>query len=217
MTDSVRAVFLQDIIANPDDDFPRLAFADWLMDHGEPEYGKFIYLSCQYMELAMAGRQNEAISLHLQAGELLESYADRVRLRFRNHSGYKPEPTEWAGAASILLTRPGTQVWWERGFPSRVRCRYEDWQVHGKNIVLSSPVRHVSLSNRFPTRWVRNEVERWVYFRRPMRNFPLASTVGIFWDHLQDKSLRWCGYSSSEVAENALSEACLGWARQPGQ
>ena len=29
--------FLQDIVANPDDDAPRLIYADWLEEHGEAE------------------------------------------------------------------------------------------------------------------------------------------------------------------------------------
>ncbi|MBY0228736.1 MAG: TIGR02996 domain-containing protein [Gemmataceae bacterium] len=35
-------VFLADIRENPEDDTPRLVFADWLADHGEEERGEFI-------------------------------------------------------------------------------------------------------------------------------------------------------------------------------
>jgi uncharacterized protein (TIGR02996 family) len=34
--------FLADIIAHPDDDAPRLVYADWLEDHGEPARAEFI-------------------------------------------------------------------------------------------------------------------------------------------------------------------------------
>src|SRR5438874_1078127 len=34
--------FAQHIAASPDDDTPRLAYADWLDDHGDPALGEFI-------------------------------------------------------------------------------------------------------------------------------------------------------------------------------
>lgn len=36
------AAFLRAIAANPDDDTPRLVFADWLEEHGEPERAEFV-------------------------------------------------------------------------------------------------------------------------------------------------------------------------------
>src|SRR5262245_13702893 len=39
--------FLQDIREHPDDDTPRLIFADWLEEHGQPERGEFIRIQCE--------------------------------------------------------------------------------------------------------------------------------------------------------------------------
>jgi uncharacterized protein (TIGR02996 family) len=39
--------FLDAIWANPDDDTPRLVYADWLEEHGQADYAQFIRLSCQ--------------------------------------------------------------------------------------------------------------------------------------------------------------------------
>jgi uncharacterized protein (TIGR02996 family) len=44
MTD--RAAFLAAIAAAPDDDLPRLIFADWLDEHGDPGRAEFIRLQC---------------------------------------------------------------------------------------------------------------------------------------------------------------------------
>ena len=41
MTDP--AAFLRAIIANPDDDGPRLVYADWLEERGECERAEFLY------------------------------------------------------------------------------------------------------------------------------------------------------------------------------
>lgn len=65
--------FFADIIANPDDDAPRLIFSDWLTDHGNPR-GEFIHVQCL---LARAG-EDEPCRPHLEAreGELLNSHQD---------------------------------------------------------------------------------------------------------------------------------------------
>jgi uncharacterized protein (TIGR02996 family) len=34
--------FLADILAHPDDDTPRLVYADWLAEHGDPDRAAFI-------------------------------------------------------------------------------------------------------------------------------------------------------------------------------
>jgi uncharacterized protein (TIGR02996 family) len=36
--------FLEDIVANPDDDGPRLVYADWLDEHGDSTRAEFIRL-----------------------------------------------------------------------------------------------------------------------------------------------------------------------------
>src|SRR5947199_5750750 len=42
--------FLQPILDNPDDDLPRLVFADWLEEQGNPR-GTFIRLQCRRAKL----------------------------------------------------------------------------------------------------------------------------------------------------------------------
>jgi uncharacterized protein (TIGR02996 family) len=43
--------FLRDICEGPGDDAPRLVFADWLEDHGEPRRAEFIRLQCRLARL----------------------------------------------------------------------------------------------------------------------------------------------------------------------
>jgi uncharacterized protein (TIGR02996 family) len=67
-----RAAFLRAIADNPDDDLPRLVFADWLDEHGEPERAEFIRVQCELAgmtandprRLALTVRQNELWSAH---------------------------------------------------------------------------------------------------------------------------------------------------------
>lgn len=43
----VNTAFLADILEHPDDDTPRLVYADWLEDHGEPQRAEFIRVQCE--------------------------------------------------------------------------------------------------------------------------------------------------------------------------
>jgi uncharacterized protein (TIGR02996 family) len=44
-------VFVQAILSAPDDDTPRLTYADWLEEHGRPERAAFIRVECQLARL----------------------------------------------------------------------------------------------------------------------------------------------------------------------
>src|SRR5262245_49699666 len=68
-TPSPREAFLADILPHPEDDGPRLVYADWLTDHGQTETdrarGEFIHLQCR-----MAGlEENSPERLDLQPRE----------------------------------------------------------------------------------------------------------------------------------------------------
>jgi len=61
------AGFLRDIIANPDDDAPRLIYADWLDDHGERARAAFIRAQCHLARICIP----EIASRAFPAGRLL--------------------------------------------------------------------------------------------------------------------------------------------------
>jgi uncharacterized protein (TIGR02996 family) len=48
---SDEAGFLQTIITDPDDDAPRLVYADWLEEHGQTERAEFIRVQCELAKL----------------------------------------------------------------------------------------------------------------------------------------------------------------------
>ena len=43
----IQAAFLSDIAANVEDDAPRLVYADWLDENGDPDRAQFIRVQCQ--------------------------------------------------------------------------------------------------------------------------------------------------------------------------
>src|SRR5437764_549926 len=52
---SDRLGLLQAILEAPDDDAPRLVYADWLEDHGDPEWAEFIRAQIAYARLDEQG------------------------------------------------------------------------------------------------------------------------------------------------------------------
>jgi uncharacterized protein (TIGR02996 family) len=62
--DSEQNALLEAIFATPDDDTPRLVYADWLDEHGEPEYAEFIRL-----QIECAKQPNPVLRKPLVRGE----------------------------------------------------------------------------------------------------------------------------------------------------
>jgi uncharacterized protein (TIGR02996 family) len=64
--------FLEDVIAHPDDDAPRLVFSDWLEDHGNEPRAEFIRLQCRLERVPENHRDRPG--LLRRQGELLKQY-----------------------------------------------------------------------------------------------------------------------------------------------
>jgi uncharacterized protein (TIGR02996 family) len=93
------AGFLQDILAHPDDDAPRLVYADWLDDHGEETRAEFIRLQIELAQLeewdarrpGLEQRQKRLLKLHARpwgegmvrkvyGGEFRRGFLERIEL-----------------------------------------------------------------------------------------------------------------------------------------
>ena len=79
MTD--QDALLRAVIENPDDDTPRLVYADWLEENGQPERAEFIRLQ---IELAVARREVAAVSTAVpdRVAELYDRHGDGWRQPF---------------------------------------------------------------------------------------------------------------------------------------
>ncbi len=95
--------FLNAINADPDDDVPRLIYADWLDDQGEPERAEFIRIQCRAATLPW---EDERDALEDRADELLRRHED-----------------EWLAS----LGSAARSCEHHRGFLARVYPRPEDY------------------------------------------------------------------------------------------
>src|SRR5262245_46453212 len=99
MTD--REAFIAAIAANPEENTPRLAFADWLDEHDEPARAEFIRLQCRLADLELTHPTFEARwanpqfqELHRRASELLDTHERKWLGGFLRAAGIGPASDE---------------------------------------------------------------------------------------------------------------------------
>jgi uncharacterized protein (TIGR02996 family) len=69
---SLDEAFLADICEHPDDDAPRLIYADWLDEHGQPERAEFIRVQIELARLPEDARQRP--TLEVREAEILAEF-----------------------------------------------------------------------------------------------------------------------------------------------
>ena len=111
--------FLQAIVADPDDDAPRLVFADWLDDHGDADRAAFIRAQVRLARLAPKGPDRLD----------LEDEADDLQ---RRHP-------EWAGRLPELA-----RAWeFRRGFVEAITLHSGDFLCYASGLTADFPLREV--------------------------------------------------------------------------
>lgn len=139
------------IKAAPNDDLPRLVYADWLDERGaegDAERAEFIrlHIACHGKLILMTTEEGERIVATLQ--RLIHD--DCVGL-----------PLNWLGFARDALEnrdllrpgqhRAGNIAGFSRGFVEAVRCPAESWLKDGDAIVAKHPVQRVRLTTNLMT------------------------------------------------------------------
>jgi uncharacterized protein (TIGR02996 family) len=114
----VEGAFLQAILADPDDDAPRLIYADWLDEQGESQRAEFIRVQCA---LARAPRHDPAW------GELWDRQRDLI---VANGNG-------WSAALRQFVTN----YWCRRGFADEVWLSGQALLAHAATIFAMAPLR----------------------------------------------------------------------------
>ena len=117
-----RDELLQAVIENPDDDAPRLVFADWLENHGERERAEFIRVQIELAKLP--NEDNRRPELEQREREFLA----------RNES-------EW-----IKPLRHCVLSWtFHRGFIDEVAVTVDMYRDHTFELLQLSPIRRMSV------------------------------------------------------------------------
>lgn len=160
---SDRAALLAAIAAAPDDDTPRLVFADWLDEHGDHDRAALIRLQVELARLPVTAD----LYIDPETQERTEGDGPDAVLRRRQEEllrSVQPVDPEYATGSGCLL--PARLAWampvaldpaergWEfhRGFVDVVACAAADWLDHGKAMGAAHPVTTVRLRT-WPAGW----------------------------------------------------------------
>jgi uncharacterized protein (TIGR02996 family) len=115
--------FLADILAHPDDNVPRLVYADWLDEHGDPVRADFIRVQIEKLQVSLEDDRGE--ELRVREGRLLFGQMQAWR-------------TQWGMKTADLRLR--------RGFVEWLGISAAQWVRHRKKVVAATPLRDLSLS-----------------------------------------------------------------------
>ena len=147
MTD--RDAFIRKILANPDDDGPRLVFSDWLEEEGEADYAKFIRLQCAQCTCTVDRVQNLG---KIEYGKYKKTRCDKHDGELEVWKLKTKYETLWANQflghdnITLSLTNRHCVSSWEfrRGF-IEVISFCNDWIKSADEIFARNPIQEVNL------------------------------------------------------------------------
>lgn len=122
------------ILANPEEDTPRLVYADWLQENGDEARAEFIRIQCELYRRFPDHCGFPADKSLLSPHELILDH--RCRQLMTAHGN------DW-----FPMTGPQIIHLVYRGFICRIICDWADWRDHAKDILARHPVREVTLTD----------------------------------------------------------------------
>lgn len=194
---------LQAILADPGDDALRLVYADWLEEQGDDRD--------RWRATMMRGTwwKGGPARYHSTFPEFAFLYGERSKSPHVTIDG-EPYFGEPATAATVTI---------RRSFAEELDCTCQQWLTHGPALVRAHPLARVGLTDR-------RSLEA-------SDGFGWCCYPGSFYamehnpDHLPESLFQrlppisfdgsnYCLFSTSQDAIDALSSACLAWARATG-
>jgi uncharacterized protein (TIGR02996 family) len=117
--------FLDDVAAHPEDDGPRLVYADWLDDNGQPHRAELIRIQCR---LATMG----------------ENDPERLDLEYREADLLCVHARQWEAALPAWVLG---QYAFRRGFPDRISLTASELLRSGPTVFAAAPATALSIRN----------------------------------------------------------------------
>lgn len=165
-----REALLRAVLVNPADDLPRMVYADWLEERGQPERADFIRVQIELERREWRYDPEVGHTCDLDGCEICSDGHDYKRLKKRERKGFKKNRYDLF--ESPFADDPGSYiVWqhgdpliewdWSRGFVSEVRLHSAMWARFGSLLVSNHPVQVVALTDLIPKHYHRVSFEVW--------------------------------------------------------
>jgi uncharacterized protein (TIGR02996 family) len=232
---------LASILADPQDDAPRMIFADWLDEHDQGERAEYIRLAielarwdCPRWRCDENGfRQKTIMEYRANAGGIVgvgqrqvPCHCGRVEALKREREMYADMPNPFGDNSIVWCTRNvrhqtsdmAIGCHFRRGFVSRITTTMSLWLAHGPAIVRCQPVEFVEVSDRRPFRSFDRNQEEWYWIEQTDGEFVVNPHRGRTREamvpySLFDAGLSYARFPTEAAARQALSMACLAFAR----
>lgn len=221
--------FLRAIIASPDDDAPRLVYADWLEENGEPERSEFIRVQ---IELAIQCSRCEGWGGYTnpdgstsECWRCKENKPRRDALRNRERDIFPEmamETFERMPKAISGLTfswghghvRNGRYDFeFRRGFIESISLSCADFMQHAKTIFAVAPIREVRLTDKFPEQWTHQGGVVYSWYCIGFADDRATIPEKLFERLIGGQGGRAVYATSEQAAIDALSAACVAYGR----
>lgn len=208
----LEAAFLVDILAHPEDDTPRLIYADWLEEHGAEERAELIRVQCRLAQQpeCLNGRGTLGLDWCCRVCDLR-----RHERRILSATGTADAPivpqarANWAPSLRNILPWDMGSWTWCRGFVEAVSCTCQGWVRHGPHLVREYPLTSVKLLDRHAM----FQSGQWCWARHST-SLEEAHFVPDCLAFAVQPMLHEVTYPTEDGAHEALSRACLKWARK---
>ena len=206
----MHAAFLADILEHPDDDTPRLVYADWLEENGDTDDA----LRAEFIRVQVKLARSPDEHLRLRERELWEmSDSDGWLIPdpVAPQSAHICLETETMALAETIGDALSVLVF-RRGFVERVRFPLAAWLEYGPALVASHPIQRVELNDRRPIKVWLTRLPYWCW---SASQFP--AQLGNHLPCIDGRNAHghWydCYYTTEAEALDAASVACLAYAR----
>ena len=217
-------ILLRAIIANPDDDDPRLQYADWLEENGQAERAEFIRVQIE--------KARTPICKHEKDMGIAPAKCRRCQLRGREAFLMIHDlPNEWHGLPPHYFAcankashnwKPKEKhkawAWFDRGFVERLYCTLADSLEYGSVLVASNPVSMILAVDMIPIVFPAIDKCGWRRYANNWvpENYDLPEAV---FDRLREKNYGaiWQYYDSFLEAEKDLSASILQIAHEEAE
>jgi uncharacterized protein (TIGR02996 family) len=208
---------LRAVIEEPEEDLPRLLYADWLEEFGSEEdhiCSEFIRVQCEIARL-----KSERCFCG-DSGDPTGCFRCKTlaKLRRRELAFYMNPGTDSFlpdGMRDSHLTL--RHIYFKRGFADSVSLDTEAWLEHGPTLCATHPITRVTLMDKWPTQSLAS-TEYWRWFDQggaeAVSPYMLPRPVWLAYVVLTASTVDDGRHPSYEDAAAWLSRACLAWARR---
>jgi uncharacterized protein (TIGR02996 family) len=239
LTDADSEGLLRDILDDPEDDGPRLIYADWLEEHDQPDRAEFIRVQVEKAHLeAVRGAPPGRGPCTCAGLAEAERPCRWHQLAFREDRLHEEHYAEWERAAGLVLDLPQGRQWltrqvtWRRGFVERVALGHRDFLRHAGRLFGHSPITGVGLTDKRPLR--RGGPGSWSWLHGPGAPTarPWLKSAGQelhrdpwvisrpLWDRLRGTagpSANEKVYGLEQEADDDLARACVAYGREEAE